>query len=408
MSFEVVVSPDERKTALLVGEPLTEEDVASILDHGYGVNVLGAPLGATSLEFLAPLAPFLTKLIILSPQIEDARFVEEMRELRDLSIGVKTKFAVDVTKIPGLLSFGGEYRHLRYAFTHPNIRRLFLRSFPQAEVPIIFAPIEYLRINNARKLSELPVLASPETLVELRVDSARRLSIANAEHYSGLEWLLLESCREIVDIETVTRMPGLKRLTLIDCASINNIDALLSLRGMEISVGGRHPFSPEFQLAAAGSNSLWSFPPGRRCYVPPEKGAPASRPVGLYLIHPGLSRPLSVPEEASEDNPWQDFLTREWQQLSGSSRQELLAAYLGRVLAWAVGEGADRVEIPVAPYDEDDVTTVPLNNQNTEEVTRQLISASAFSVLSGDIELAKVWETVEEGIIVRSKNPGAI
>ena len=66
------------------------------------------------------------------------------------------------------------------------------------------------------------------------------------------------------------------------------------------------------------------------------------------------------------------------------------------------------MEIPVAPYDEDDGTTVPLNNQNTEDLTRQLVSASAFSVLSGDIELAKVWETVEEGIIVRSKNPGAI
>ena len=35
--------------------------------------------------------------------------IEQMGELQALSIGVGLKFAVDVAKIPGLFSFGGEH-----------------------------------------------------------------------------------------------------------------------------------------------------------------------------------------------------------------------------------------------------------------------------------------------------------
>jgi hypothetical protein len=352
MSFKVLGPYPGSDEVALLRAPVTDEDVALIRDRGYGVNLLSSPPGANSLEFLAPLAPFLTHLTVSSGRIEDARYVEQMLQLRDLSIAVSTKFTVDVTKIPGLESFGGEYRHLQPALNHPNIRQLFLESFPKATVPLITAPIEYLRINNARKLSELPFLKTPETLTELRVDSARKLSISNAVHYSNLEWLLLDSCREVVDIATVTRMPWLRRLTLIDCTNIDDIDALLSLKGMEICVAGMHPFSPEFQAAAAASSGKWSFPPGRGTYVPPAQTTPHVRPAELYLIHPGLPRPLTVPDEASEDNPWRDALPSEWDELSDGVLEARLAAHLGRVLDWARREGADRVEIPIPPYDD--------------------------------------------------------
>ena len=408
MSFKVLGPYPGSDEVALLRAPVTDEDVALIRDRGYGVNLLSSPPGANSLEFLAPLAPFLTHLTVSSGRIEDARYVEQMLQLRDLSIAVSTKFTVDVTKIPGLESFGGEYRHLQPALNHPNIRQLFLESFPKATVPLITAPIEYLRINNARKLSELPFLKTPETLTELRVDSARKLSISNAVHYSNLEWLLLDSCREVVDIATVTRMPWLRRLTLIDCTNIDDIDALLSLKGMEICVAGMHPFSPEFQAAAAASSGKWSFPPGRGTYVPPAQTTPHVRPAELYLIHPGLPRPLTVPDEASEDNPWRDALPSAWDELSSGALEARLAAHLGRVLDWARREGADRVEIPIPPYDEDDITTIPMDGQPTPDLVQQLSALDAFSIFSADIELARVWEGLDEGIIVRSNNPRAI
>jgi hypothetical protein len=49
-----------------------------------------------------------------------------------------------------------------------------------------------------------------------------------------------------------------------------------------------------------------------------------------------------------------------------------------------------------------------MDGQPTPDLVQQLSALDAFSIFSADIELARVWEGLDEGIIVRSNNPRAI
>lgn len=246
-------------TAVFDGSIPTSSDLREIARNGYGFHFVNVPEEFRNFEFLQPYADEVRQLGIADATCTNVASVSRLPNLEFLSLYVNQKSDVDLTGLSKLEDFHGPHRHFESVAECHSLRRLALQQTKVAALGEIRGPLEYLELIDARLLLEPPRLRHPELLQIMWLLGPREISLSGIAGFSDLRHLSLESCSRITGVDALLALAHITMLGFSKCDSIEPLESLLELDGVEIGVAGRSPFDPAFKKAALKSGSSWNF-----------------------------------------------------------------------------------------------------------------------------------------------------
>ncbi len=197
---------------------------------------------------------------MVSATCTDLRLVERMINLKSLRVFGLVAQRPDLTHNSNLTEFAGPLKGFESVLDLPTLTTLHLTTTSGRRRVEISAPVEFLRIDDIRGLTELPVLRHPMAVRDLSLHRTASLDVSGADELRHLRRLSLSSVRKLTGVDPLVRL-RLEFLHLEDCREIHPVDALLELRDTEVRVVGHNAFSERFRTTALGSRRAdWSFP----------------------------------------------------------------------------------------------------------------------------------------------------
>lgn len=229
-----------------------------------------------TLEFLYDL-PELELLNIISPPLEQLSPIENLVNLKSLSLSCAWADKVDLSKLKNLekcfINYG---KGAESVFACPSLRYLYIDEF------------KLKRFSNIENLSQLEFLTiansnfnSPELFSGLR--NLRKLELLNCrklDHLDGLgvltniEWLTIDGSPKITNIEEISSLSKLRVLQLSDNKEIETLDPIrqmvhlraLSFYGNTMILDGDLSFSeqlPHLSLVGFAGRRHYTHKPAR-------------------------------------------------------------------------------------------------------------------------------------------------
>jgi len=246
------------------GMRITEADLPVI--EALGGRLTFIPLDVADFASIEIAAPVVRDLYVDAGLATDLRVLESFTRLERLHVqAAKSKFSVDLTRLPHLRSYAGRFRNFESVLSVGTLRSFETTRMPWELVEEFEAPLEELELWHARPITEVPQLKSSSALRWLRMNGCAELDLSGLRTYRRtLRTLGLSDIGKVTSAESLLEL-NLESLGIGDCRNIEPIDPLVTLDFPEIGIAGSNVFDTAFRSQVRHPEK-WSFPPrkGRR------------------------------------------------------------------------------------------------------------------------------------------------
>ncbi len=183
--------------------------------------------------------PQLEGITLTHRTIDDIQCVNDLHELRYLSVSTYCKTELDFTNWPRLEECSlDEWRPKAASlFKHRGIKTLFVNKWNKGHDLSAFSEMRQLKSLRLYSPSRLEAVAGIEHLTDLtrlELAMAKKLtSLRGLDELARLESLELHTCRKINNISAVRTLHNLREFLLLNCGDIDTIAPLSDLANLE-------------------------------------------------------------------------------------------------------------------------------------------------------------------------------
>jgi len=188
-----------------------------------------------NIDFLRTI-PFLRGLLFISYAVEDGSPINDLHELRSLTVGYIGKTAIDFGHLPNLEACY-MVRGIKYVGLH-TLKKITNLSFSNYQektiVPLLgLTTLERLGLSTSQ-ITSLAGISQLTNLSALMLANLTKLtSLHGIDGLKNLETLEISGCRKIGSIRELENLRRLKRLELIRCGEIESLKPLTGLPMLE-------------------------------------------------------------------------------------------------------------------------------------------------------------------------------
>lgn len=235
----------------------SKSELEEVERDGLGLYFLHLPADRRDWSFLEDYADVLRHLQIADGDSRDFSVLQKLSALRTLDVNVEQAKALDLSRLINLQEFRGPCPKFASVCDAPLLSRVAFQKM-NAQSLHFKGPLHYVELIGANKLTKVPSLTFPDSIHTFWVYGSRSFDLAGAQSWTSLKVLDLERCAQITGVRALQNL-ALEGIAFDNITEIDDVDSLLELVGVEISVLGRNPFTATFRERAESSGSTWRY-----------------------------------------------------------------------------------------------------------------------------------------------------
>ncbi|MGV8858749.1 hypothetical protein [Rhodoglobus sp.] len=240
------------------GQFPSRSEIATIKREGLGLRLASVPHEVAALDGLVKFADSLTHLDVSAIGPTDARAIESLIRLEELSYSGNLVCPVDLSRLENLTTYFGPHKNFETLAARTSLTELTLYPALPHLVEEIEGPLTTLSIVHTGNLRAVPVIRHPQHLETLSIDGPSSLDLEALPNYTSLRGLELSSIGSVTSLGVIRMMSALQSILLTKVRTVEEDADLLQIEDVSVVVQGRHGFSPEF-VRDAQATGQWLF-----------------------------------------------------------------------------------------------------------------------------------------------------
>jgi hypothetical protein len=214
----------------------TPSEIEIVRQKGYGLFLLEPH--SPDLLFVKQFSG-LTHLSVTTAAI-DTRALSELHDLHELHLSIGRAPATDLSRLSSLRVYGGALEGFESVFRAPSLEVATFHEVDAGALPPIPRQLRELSVMGARRVRQLQLESgeSPPELEKLVIDGPRRFDASSLRQFTSLTKVFFIGVIHLDAIGSLVAQ-NLAILSLMNCREVPDIEALTKMSGTNVTVIGK-------------------------------------------------------------------------------------------------------------------------------------------------------------------------